>query len=37
VRSTHVRLLADSWGRAPEVVKGDGATTPESTRQPTGD
>ena len=38
VRSTHVRLLADSWGRAPEVAKGDGAAPSDAPqRQPTGD
>jgi polyphosphate kinase len=38
VRSTHVRLLADSWGRPPEMVRADGlahSDTPQ--RQATGD
>jgi len=38
VRSTHVRLLADSWGRSPEAVRADGPShsdTPQ--RQATGD
>jgi polyphosphate kinase len=38
VRSTHVRLLADSWGRAPDAAKSDGgAASDVSQRQPTGD
>jgi polyphosphate kinase len=30
VLSTHVRLLADSWGRSPEMVKGEASVIPES-------
>jgi polyphosphate kinase len=38
VRSTHVRLLGDSWGRPPEAVRGDGpALSDAAQRQATGD
>jgi polyphosphate kinase len=38
VRATHVRLLADSWGRPPEVARGEAGTATDATqRQPTGD
>ena len=38
VRSTHVRLLADSWGRPPETVRGEGSMHSDpSLRQATGD
>jgi polyphosphate kinase len=38
VRSTHIRLLADSWGRAPEAVQAEPPGSAESaTRQATGD
>ena len=38
VRSTHVRLLADSWGRPPETVRGDAPALSETPqRQATGD
>ena len=37
-RSTHVRLLADSWGRSPEELRREATTVPESPiRLPTGD
>jgi polyphosphate kinase len=38
VRATHVRLLADSWGRSPETVRGESLAAPDaSTRQTIGD
>jgi polyphosphate kinase len=38
VRSTHVRLLADSWGRSPEEQRREATAMPESpVRLPTGD
>ena len=38
VRSTHVQLLADSWGRTPEMLKADGGVPSDVTsRQPAGD
>ena len=38
VRSTHVRLLADSWGRPPEAVRAETTAISEATlRQATGD
>jgi polyphosphate kinase len=38
VRSTHVRLLADSWGRPPEAVRGDGSALSDvPQRQASGD
>jgi polyphosphate kinase len=38
VRSTHVRLLGDSWGRPPEAARGDGpALSDAAQRQATGD
>jgi polyphosphate kinase len=38
VRATHVRLLADSWGRSPEAVRADGPSHTETPqRQATGD
>jgi polyphosphate kinase len=38
VRATHVRLLADSWGRSPETVRGESLGAPDaSTRQTIGD
>ncbi|MFL5620940.1 MAG: polyphosphate kinase 1 [Gemmatimonadaceae bacterium] len=38
VRSTHVRLLADSWGRTPEVIRAESPSLPDtSLRQATGD
>jgi polyphosphate kinase len=38
VRSTHIRLLTDSWGRSPDAVRGESSATSESqARQPTGD
>jgi polyphosphate kinase len=38
VRSTHVRLLADSWGRPPEAVRAETTAVSEATlRQATGD
>jgi polyphosphate kinase len=38
VRSTHVRLLVESWGRPPETTRSDGGTPSDAPhRQPTGD
>ncbi|HKH94716.1 MAG TPA: hypothetical protein VKA54_23110, partial [Gemmatimonadaceae bacterium] len=38
VRATHVRLLADSWGRSPEAVRGEISALGETPlRQSTGD
>jgi len=38
VRATHVRLLADSWGRTPDVVRTEAGPFNElSTRQPSAD
>jgi polyphosphate kinase len=38
VRATHVRLLADSWGRSPDVMRSEaGAFNELSTRQPSAD
>jgi polyphosphate kinase len=38
VRATHVRLLADSWGRAPDAVRTEAGPFSElSTRQPSAD
>jgi polyphosphate kinase len=38
VRATHVRLLADSWGRAPDAVRTEAGPFNElSTRQPSAD
>jgi polyphosphate kinase len=38
VRSTHVRLLADSWGRSPEASRAEvQALSDSSLRQATGD
>jgi polyphosphate kinase len=38
VRATHVRLLADSWGRSPDAVRGESSIMSETpTRQTTGD
>jgi polyphosphate kinase len=38
VRSTHVRLLADSWGRPPEASRTEAPTLSDgSLRQATGD
>jgi polyphosphate kinase len=37
-RSTHVRLLADSWGRSPDAVRGETIANADApTRQTTGD
>ena len=38
VRATHVRLLTDSWGRAPDAVRSEAGPFNElSTRQPSAD
>jgi len=38
VRATHVRLLADSWGRTPDAVRTEAGPFNElSTRQPSAD